>query len=308
MTRKRRHTKSTDMQLDVLVKTLMAIKDVDVERSVNEDEIFAEDVRTWRDWYLKARSVKSDDRTRAALYYGFQALYDALLEDRVPSAIRTRSELMLDRIVGYARRFLGDLHTTGLEMDIGKNEKATKVRKQIGKIETDAMALDDAGVEFKRKTRFAENPSMNATHIQGFAVNYLKQYALSPNLDAELLAPQAIIGCACGSFEIVQTLASLLDLQSGYIRYSPRRGDTEARMLPNQKGSIIAMIKNRNVLVVEDYVQTGGTLLQVMAEVEKYNPRSVVGASIGCKNPEKLPQELELGTASTTNFKIYTRN
>ncbi len=105
--------------------------------------------------------------------------------------------------------------------------------------------------------------------------------------------PLTIIGILTGSVVLVADLIRQLDmpLRVGVVMASSYRGATTTRGPLRINADLMPDISGRNVLLVDDIFDTGNTLLELMALMEQFDPRSVRTAVLLRKNGR---QEVDL--------------
>jgi hypoxanthine-guanine phosphoribosyltransferase len=106
---------------------------------------------------------------------------------------------------------------------------------------------------------------------------------LTKVVDGKTVLPQYLLGCACGSSEIVLPLASFLGVEVDFVRSSNKRGDTGPRVVLEHYERIDAGARRKHVLCIEDYVCSGRSLRTVMEVATAYEATGVTGASINLK-------------------------
>ncbi len=93
-------------------------------------------------------------------------------------------------------------------------------------------------------------------------------------------APLTIIGVLTGSVVLLADIIRQLEmpLRVGVVSASSYRGATTTRGALHINADMMPDINGRNVLIVDDIFDTGHTLLELMARMEEFDPRSVKSA------------------------------
>jgi len=241
--------------------------------------------RNFSDWVVDMSQIKNPDHARCSLYSGFQPLYDAILEERVPAdsrfdAVTTLDLIMQESIRYYTSYYLGKPATHGV------SALAAVIAPRI-------KILDSAAVLYCSKERNIGNNGIYPEHILLFLRNFAMFYQNKKT-------PEAIVACACGSSEIAMALAGLLGVPLIFMRRSHRRGDDEPRIVKEHTPALKAL-KGLDVLCLEDYVCSGGSLARVMARTKKYGASNITGASVN-RNSENRAVKL---IHSETKFHLF---
>ncbi len=246
------------------------LKEIDGVRHPSSESFQVYDIPSddFPGWYSYTRSLKNHDRLRAALYYGFQPLYDALVADQersffsLPSSLDRPTALrVLDKIVSVSAQYLSTYYQ-------GKADPSI-VSRELGTLKT------LANVSYTKKERNIDRNKIYPSEIHSFLTRYLTAV-----LDGRIDAPLYIVGAACGSSEVALALAGLLDIQAGFMRMSKRREDRSVKVIREHAAVIEAALREKPVTCIEDYVCTRKSLQAVMEQTRKYNPSSLVGASV----------------------------
>lgn len=239
------------------------------------------DARNFPEWLDYAKTTLHDsDAIRNALYYGFQPLYDSMISGSIPPESRSSALKVLDRLVEAGVKFL-----TGYYM--GEPDPAL-FREALNHIQDDIRAL---GRDVRYTTKF-RNVDYNGIYPPGIQ-SFLQQIS-EHSLDGKGFVPDYIVGCACGSSEVVMPLSGFFETDLGFLRRSWRRGDDDVRMVEEQEPFIKSCSNGKIVLCVEDYVCTGRSLQRVMNKVRGYGASSIKGASVnGPNGPDYLKSEID---------------
>lgn len=221
------------------------------------------DFESWRDY---ANRVIDPDKARGVLYYGFQPLYDALLENRFPSESSRKVGLdVLDKIVGVSKRFLLSYYTG--RPDVSEiQEMAVDLKEPVGELRD---------VRYITKFRNVDSNGIFPDTILNFVRRFLKEAK-----EGRLVVPDYVVGCACGSSEIALLISQMVQSGVGFIRKSKRRGDQNPRVIEEQREQIRRGVEGKDVLCIEDYICTQGSLRRVMEACNEFNPRILQGAAV----------------------------
>jgi hypothetical protein len=235
-----------------------------------------EEIHDFRDWFRVSQRVQEPDCIRNVLYYGYQPLYDLLIDDGVNGEARTAAIQSLDRLISLSTDYLVGYYS-------GEPDPAL-FRKGVREIGTTLNSLD--GARYKKKTRNIDYNGIYPDQIQAFIKKYIEY-----SLNGKIALPETVLGCACGSSEVVMPFAGMIGANLGFIRRSHRRGDDHPKIVQEHINSIKDYVKGKNVVCVEDYVCSGESLSRVMETTARWKPASMVGASIN--GPDNSPYNLK---------------
>ncbi len=255
---------TSETKLRTLEAALLRLDDVRLEHtdSYSRNDI---DVYNFVDWLKFANSLNDPDKIRNCLYYGFQPLYDILIEGTVKDTARSSAINALTGIVAVSKTYLTGYYTgqpdvkafrTGLKrirLDIEELGKNTPYRLKHRNIDDDFY------------------PKEILSFIKGF-LKYL--------MDIRKETPDYVIGCACGASEVAMPLAGILGIEIGFLRKSKRRFDEEVRVIDEQLPNIRQRSMGKRVVCVEDFVCSGKSIERIMESVRAYGALSVLGASV----------------------------
>ena len=221
---------------------------------------------------------------RTALYYGFQPLFDALITQPLAKTNREEAVQFIDGLIKastqyIASYYLGEPHIEDLKQELEANLHRRNWFSQAS---------------YSKKSRNIDTNNISPWDIKKFIKQYIKHVSKSKR-------PDYIIGCACGSSEIVMALAGIIEVPLGFIRKSHRRGDTTARIIPEQEAEIRKNCAGKNVLCIDDYVCSGQSLRTVMNSAVSYGCASVQCASINNSREGNHMKEV----INTTKFHLY---
>ncbi|MFH1500458.1 MAG: phosphoribosyltransferase family protein [archaeon] len=220
---------------------------------------------TFSQWATAASSVRDPDKARNILYFGFQPLYDALIRRDFHDGQADVAVRALDKVCEIGREFL-----TGCYLGEPNVEILREGAKELGE---EMDNLHDVG--FRPKFKNVDYNHIYPSHIVLF-MRQVVDYAL----DGKMEMPDFIMGCACGSAEIVMPLAGILGVEFGFIRRSYRRGDDAPRIVEAHVDRFKQDLEGLNLLCVEDYVCTGTSLGKVMRRAKEFGPAEIAGVSI----------------------------
>lgn len=240
------------------------------------------DCGSFKEWGEKAARVSDPDQTRLLLYFGFQPLYDVLIESLVKEKERTPAVKALNEIIKSGIAYL-----TGYYTGRPDPKSFAAAAQGVSDLLPDAM--------YKTKARNIDQNHISANDV----LMFLRKFATAVQ-DGSVQRPDVVVGCACGSAEIAMPLAGVLGAKLKFMRRSHRRYDTDARILKEHQRHI--GLQGKNVLVVEDYVVSGASLGTVMKKVLELGASTVTGASVNCPAG---PCEMVSETTRCTKFHIY---
>ncbi len=230
-------------------------------------------------WVEEASELRDPDRVRNAFYYGFQPLFDVLVDHRTElDGARDKAVRALSRLTAIGIKYLAGYY---------QGEPDTRMfRKSVGALRP---LLDDVD-GYRRKER-----NIDWNHIYPPAIHAFLTKVLTAVVDENVLFPEYILGCACGASEIAMPLAGMMRTELGFIRFSKRREDGSPRIIQEQEAAIRAGTEGRAVLCIEDYVCSGRSLGGVMKRAAEYGADEVWGASIRDSNESRKYLQREAG-------------
>jgi hypothetical protein len=241
---------------------------------------------SFEQWAEEAKKVTNPDQARHILYYGFQPLYDAVITNEVNSVKGKRKKALaaLDKVMTAGIEYLTGYY-------LGKPE--TNI---INKLATD---IEDVvkGVHYYYKTRNIDYNGISTKDINRFIRTYIEKIK-----EAGIPAPDTVIGCACGSAEIVMPLAGILGAKLEFIRRSKRRNDDKALLIKEQATRIKKSVSGKSVVCVEDYVCTAQSLYEVMIKTKKFKPVSLFGAGVNGDSSDVNDMTVEM---SEKKFNLF---
>lgn len=245
------------------------------------------DINSFKNWCKVASNTNNQDKARNLLYYGFQPLYDLLVDNIINGDDRKKAILVLDEIINISTKFLSSYY-------IG--EPDTSILK-VGLSNISPLFDNLDGYTFFMKNR---NIDINKIHSQNI-LNFIRDF-LDCNLDGKVSSLDYFVGCACGSSEIVMSLSGITGTPLSFLRYSKRRRDNKVKMIKEQKSDIKKNILNKKVGVFEDFVCTRKSLMNVLNEVQKFSPYYNKGFSImDSHEEENINKEL-----NRSDFKVFS--
>lgn len=230
------------------------------------------------EWAFALAEVKDPDKARNFLYFGFQPMYDLLIPDNSnldgqrPQILRA-----LDEVVSTGRKYLAGYYTG--QQDLGL-VNALGLRL--------APVMRSSPAPFKLKNRNVDRNGISAADI----CTFLKAYT-NHVLQGNMAMPDYVVGCACGSSEIVMPLAEISKIPLGFIRRSWRRGDTNPRVIDEHQRILAKELNGKKVACVEDYVCSGESLKRVMQMVKKFGASDVIGLSVNESENTQLKKTFE---------------
>ncbi len=235
----------------------------------------------WTDfpgWHRASSGVRDPDRARQVLYFGFQPVYDLLISDIRDPKVRISALSLMDGLNQAGIEYLTGYYTGQTDVD--------KFRESVQKLEPHIPDLERS--PYRIKFRNVDHIGITPQGIQSFLRQFLERSLYYGAL------PDYVVGCACGSSEIVMPLAGILGVELGFIRRSWRRGDDAPKVVREHEPRIQEAVRGKDALCVEDYVCTGESLKKVMRRVRGYGAASVTGASVNGETPSASGLKVDL--------------
>lgn len=283
---RKKHSEINAEKRRELEKSLLRLDGVKLDYATTYGQ-YDIDAHSFPSWLKFAKSLSDPDAIRNCLYYGFQPLYDCLVQGDVNDGIRPSALKVLDNIIDTNTRFLLSYYFGDPNVEIFKNG--------INKMEMDVNNFGDH-TYYRKKARNVDRNQIYPKDIHSFMVNFLGHA-----IDNKLCIPDYVVGCACGSSEVAMPLAGTLGVGLGFLRKSKRRSDYEVLVVKEQERVIRKNSLDKDVVCVEDYVCTGGSIDGVMRKVAEYNANSVSGVSVRFSNEGNIVKNL----VSKENFKMF---
>lgn len=272
---------STKFKLDGQKKILDELAE---RRPVSYSKINFSSFQQWTD---VAKTVSNPDEARHVLYYGFQPLYDAIISEKVVKNKRKDAIKALDKIMKAGVEYL-----TGYYLGNPETSIINKLAKEIEKV------VD--GVDYYYKTRNVDYNGISTKDINLFIRTYIEKI-----MDSGMPKPDTIIGCACGSSEIVMPLAGILGAKLEFIRRSKRRNDEAAIVIDEHVKRIKKNVAGKKVVCVEDYVCTAQSLYEVMKRTKMFKPDKLHGAGVNGDSSDIDDMKVEI---IEKKFNIFALN
>lgn len=110
--------------------------------------------------------------------------------------------------------------------------------------------------------------------------NGIREVALKLNEDFNG-EPVLFVGVLNGAFRFISDLMKDINLECevSFVKLASYSG-TESRETVNKLIGFNESLDGKNVIIVEDIVDTGNTLVKIMAELDSFNPKSVKIATL----------------------------
>ncbi len=259
------------MKLETTIKQLRNIK----KKSRSEDSVFLrldydewvpKNATPWENWLYRAKYMgsRSEDRIRAAIYFGIQPAFDLLLDADLNTDLRDTALKFLRKMEKLGQKYFTDHQLDRLNV--------AQYRKDLDSLDILVKKLED--LPWKPKKRYME------IEVDSKSVRRFTQSALELYKDLTY-KPEFLVCCASSAVEQTLVLSRLLKLPYALIRFSEKRGDKQAKHLSEDKDKIKQNCENKVVAVIEDYSEKGSTLEKVIAKVKKYKPIKVIGLTMG---------------------------
>ena len=280
---KRNFINDTDRRRADQLSTRLSNVNLDGAEAFGADVL---DVINFEEWREAAQEVVDPDVARTALYYGFQPLYDALIGDTLQGDARASALKTLDRLVQFGSAFLLSYYQGEPDMRL--------FREGTASLDGELALMD--GTPYQTKHRNIDSNHIYPRDIQHFMLSYLTHVA-----EGKTPMPQTVVGCACGSSEIVMPFAAMINANLYMIRRSWRRGDDSPRIVSEHRDTIAKGVKGKHVVAVEDYVCSGYSLRRVMEYAFERSPTHLIGASLNCVGMHALNHKV-----SKSKFHLYT--
>jgi len=229
---------------------------------LNPNRYVRDTFSSFDEWYNRAKDVSCPDYARHLIYYLFQPLYDAIMNGEAP---KQKYVPVLERVVELSTQYLTGYYLGQPDISI-----IHKLAEEVN------PHLVGKNIDYYYKDRNVDRNGITPENIKLFLKTYIEKIQ-----NGSIQYPDVIVGCACGSSEIVMPLAGILGTKLEFIRKSKRRGDDDAKIISRtQQKRISDTCRDKNVVVVEDYVCSGRSLAVVMKAVEKFKPSGVYGAAV----------------------------
>lgn len=237
---------------------------------------------TFSGWLDKLRTVSDPDEARFVLYYGFQPLYDALLEGRVEQTQRASATEALAEIIESGIKYL-----TGYYLGSPNVATIRALNRKLSKL------LPDCAYETKFR-------NVDYNGVTAHSIHTFLSEVISRVLSESLPAFDSVVGCACGAAEVVMPLAGVFGVPLHFLRRSWRRGDDSPRIIEEHASQLHDGLGV--AVCVEDYVCSGKSLGRVMKHVKKCGATEVFGLSVcGGEEPTAITR-----TAKAYKFRVYS--
>jgi hypoxanthine-guanine phosphoribosyltransferase len=221
-----------------------------------------EQAKSFKDWFTNLSKQTDSNDIRNWLYFGFQPLYDRLVEDVLPNSVRPIVVRLLDDLIQINTEFVRNYY---LAQEQHFWDGALQKLQDIQTLE----------IPYRTKFRNVDYNIINVRRIHGFLTSITDFF-----IEEDLPIPDHVVGCACGASEIAMALASLMETKPLFIRSSKRRGDELSKILSEHHAEFVDKFKDSTVLCVEDILCTGKSLKMTMKKVVKYHPKMVYGVSL----------------------------
>src|SRR5690349_19421851 len=217
---------------------------------------FSLNILTLGCWYNEFKDARDADTLRNVLYYGYQPLFDALVTKSVIGSQRATAVELLKKILDISQEFLVSYYAGEADCETA-HQKIVELEPLVKKIR---------GLHFKTKVRNIDYNQIYPADVGGFLVKAVDH-----------LKPDVIVGCACGSSEIVLALSGFIRVPAIMIRKSKRRLDEEALAVEEHLEVFAPIIRDSNVLCVEDFVCYGGSMSGMFQKIREFSPKTLTG-------------------------------
>lgn len=251
-------------------------------QTVDHQELKISNFKSWMEY---TETVDDHDNARAAIYAGFQPLLDALIDNRVDRSLRSVAVKSLDDITKIGTDYLTSYYLGDPNLKM--------LREAVTSLAEDMHKLKDVPYIIKFR-----NVDCNKVYVSNI-LSFLEK-SIDYSMDGKFFQPDYIIGSACGASEIVMPLAGILNSGLGFIRWSKRRNDDKAKFVQEHTDRIKDGVKGKKVVVVEDWVDYGITLNNLLGFVSSLKPEELRGASVINYQNRKLKELVK-----TKDFNLY---
>lgn len=251
----------------------------------NEEDHLKLGVSNFKSWIGYTVKVRDPDKARAAIYAGFQPLLDALIDDRVCASLRPVAVKSLDDITKIGIDYLTSYY-------LGE-PNLNALREGVALLADGMNKLGELPYLLKFR-----NVDYNRVYVPNI-LSFLQQ-SIDYSMDGKFFQPEYILGSACGASEVVMPLAGILGVDLGFIRWSKRREDDCAKFVKEHEDRIRNGVNGKKVVVIEDWVDYGITLKNLLGFVSSLEPQELRGASIINYQNRKLKE-----LVSEEDFNLY---
>jgi hypoxanthine-guanine phosphoribosyltransferase len=243
--------------------------------------------RNFFEWAEHAKSVKDADEARNALYYGFQPLFDDLVNNDLNDNHRPQAVQLVHCLSLLGTNYLTDYYLGDPNLD--------QFKKNINCVLPKLRELKDARYYLKERNI---DDFITVQYVHTFLKGIMEHI-----LDETLPEFDYVIGCACGATEAAMPIGGLLNLPVGFIRRSRKRGDRYALIVDEQLEELKLYIEDKTVLCVEDWIDSGKSMKIIMDKAAELGAAAVYGASVGSNDNEDQYAVL----CTDYNCKLYKR-
>ena len=206
--------------------------------------------------------TRNADLGRKHVYYVLQPLHDAISNKNYEVGNRTKLVKAFDEVMLLGIQYLKGYYTGKPDLDI------------VSKILEHIKPLASVLKKYYCKER---NCDWNGIYNTGIFM-YLKQF-MNHCLDNNHV-PNTVLACACGGFEMSMALSGVCNIPLEVIRYSKRRGDGKMMVFNEHRARINKSIKDKFVIIVDDYVCYGQTMNHTMKKIIRMKPSKMLGSSV----------------------------
>ena len=248
------HKKILEDNLGLLIKAKDKLKSYH-----HEDPDHASD---FKQWCSVVKKVDDVDEARRLLYYGIQPMHDAIYENDLKDGFHDKTVEVYTEMLNTGVKYLTDFY-------LGKPNLETI--RSLAKL---VAPIAENFTKYYCKKRNTDFNGVYNSSINIFVSRFIEKFL------REDKAPDVILGCACGGFEMAMALAGVSNIPFEVIKYSKRRGDSRASFLPEHEERIVKAITGKSIALVDDYVCDGNSMREMLKLVHKHNPSEIVCASV----------------------------
>ena len=149
---------------------------------------------SFQEWLCFAKNIKDVQQARHALYYGFQPLYDSLIDNSIKDPeLRAKAIEALNLITSEGREFITQYYFGQAE-----HKKIVELANSVGKTLTQINKY------------FYKNRNIDYNYIYPYTIGTFIKKFLYWIVESDIPMPDTIICCACGPSEITMALSGIL--------------------------------------------------------------------------------------------------
>ncbi|MFH1399502.1 MAG: hypothetical protein ABIG95_05310 [Candidatus Woesearchaeota archaeon] len=240
--------------------------------------------RSFDEWPPVA-GIDFDDLRRAAIYYLFQPLYNALHNNEVPLEKRELALSIMKSLIPMAIQYITSYYSG--------HPDSERYESWVVAMAPNIRKLGD--VNYWKRARNSD-ASISIDEVADFALSLVDRVSTDKSL-----IPDYIVCCACGASEAAMLVAGILGVDIGFVKYT----QGQVKILPEHFGQVATAINGANVAVIEENTNTGETLLNVLAFVADHTPLVLRGYAMH-RHPDKILPDQLVTLENRSYFQAYT--